>query len=84
MFQAMCLIMSADLGFYSGICYDLNNITLLGGDNYPRTTTAAYYLRFHYKKIIPQRQVCAPSAAKTFVQSGDTEKNKKVPENDGI
>ena len=41
-FEAMCLIMSADLGRYSGIWNNLNNSTLLGTYNYPKTTTTAY------------------------------------------
>ena len=38
-FQAMCLIMSAESDRYSGIWNDLKNSTLLGIDNYPKTTT---------------------------------------------
>ena len=41
-FQEMCLIVSAEYEWYSGIWNNLNNITLLGTEKYPRTTTAAY------------------------------------------
>ena len=45
-FQAMCLIMPADSDRYSGIWDDLNNNTLLGKNNYPKTTTATYGVLF--------------------------------------
>ena len=80
-FQEMCLIMSADSDRYSGIWNDLKNSTLLGTDNYPKTTTAVYDVLCHYQKLAPPRQVHAPPAAVTFVQSGDTEKNKITPGN---
>ena len=79
----MCLILSADSERYSGIWDELNNSTLLGTDNYPKTTTAAYDVLFCYNKPAPPRQVHAPPAAVTFVQSGDTEKNNTTPGNDG-
>ena len=79
----MCLIMSADLERYSGIWDNLKNITLLGTDNYPKNTTAAYDVLCRYKKTAQPRQVHAPPAAVTLVQSGDTEKNKIRPGNDG-
>ena len=52
-------------------------------ENYPKTTTTAYNVLFRYKKPTPPRQVHMPPAAVKFVQSGDTEKNKTVPGNDG-
>ena len=75
--------MSADSDRYSGIWYDLNNITLLGTYNYPKNTTSAYDVLCRYKKPTPQIQFCAPPVAVTFVQSGDIEKNKTVPVKDG-
>ena len=42
--------MSADSDRYSGICNNLNNITLLVIDNYPKTTTAAYDVLCSYIK----------------------------------
>ena len=54
-FQAMCIIMSADSDRYSGIWNDPKNNTLLGTDNYPKTTTAAYNVLFCYKKQAPPR-----------------------------
>ena len=80
----MCLIISADSYWYSCIYNNLNNIILLGTENYPKTTTAAYYVLCSYKKPIPPHQVHGPSALVTFVQSHDTEKHKIVPGNDGI
>ena len=79
----MCLIMSTDSDRYSDIWNNLNNSTVLGTDNYPKTTTTAYYVLFCYKKPALPRQVHAPLAAVTFVQSGDTDKNKITPGNDG-
>ena len=79
----MCLIISADLDRYSSIWYDLNNITLLGTDNYPNPTTSIYDVLCCYKKPAPQRQLHTPPATVTFIQSGDTEKNKTLSENDG-
>ena len=46
-FQEMCLIMSSDSGLYSGIWKDLNNSTLIGTDNYTKTTTATYNVLCH-------------------------------------
>ena len=43
-FQEMCLTLSAESERYSGIWNDLNNITLLGTENYLKTTTVAYYV----------------------------------------
>ena len=83
-FQAMCLIMFADLKQYLGIQNDLNNSTHLGTDNYPKTTTASYDVLFCYKKPSPPRQVHAPPAAVTLLQSGDIEKNKTTQGNYGI
>ena len=82
-FQEICLIMSADSDRYSGIWNDLNNLTLLGTDNYPKTTTSAYDVLCCYKKPAPPLQVHARPAAVTLVQSGDLEKNKTTPVNDG-
>ena len=79
----MCLIMSADSDQYSGIWNNLKNSTLLGTENYNKTTTAAYNVLCRYKKPEPPRQVHAPPAAVTFFQSGDTEKNKTTPGNYG-
>ena len=79
----MCIIMSADLERYSGIWNDLNNITLLGTNNYPKTTTAAYDVLCRYKKMAPPRKLHAPPAAAIFVQSFDTDKNKTTPGNYG-
>ena len=83
-FQAMCFIVSADSDRYSGIWNDLNNNTFLGTDNYPKTTNSAYDVLCHCKKPAPPRQVHAPSVTVIFFQSGDTEKNKTTPGNDGI
>ena len=83
MFQAMCLIMSADSDQYSGIWNDLNNSTFLGTDKYPKTTTAAYDVLYCYKKPSTLRQVHAPPEAVTFIKIRDTEKNKTTPGNDG-
>ena len=79
----MVLIMSADSYIYSGIWNNLKNSTLLGTDNYPKTTTAVYNVLCRYKKPAPPRQVHAPPSAVTFVQSGDTEINKTKLENGG-
>ena len=73
----MSLIMSSKLDQYSEIRNDLNNSTLLGTDKYQKTTNDAYYVLCRYKKPAPQRQVNAPPAAVTLVQSGDTEKNRQ-------
>ena len=51
----ICLIMSTDLERYSGIWNDLKNSNLLGTDNYPKTTTAAYDVMCCYKKPAPPR-----------------------------
>ena len=75
-FQAMCLIMSAESDRYSVIWNNLNNSTLLGTENYTKTTTSAYDVLCYYKKPAPPCQVHAPPAAVPFFQSGDTEKNK--------
>ena len=40
--QVMCILVSDDSEQYSGIWDDLNNITLLGTENYKKTTTAVY------------------------------------------
>ena len=82
-FQSMRLIMSAYSGRYSGIWNNLNNSTLLDTDNYPKTKTSAYNVLCFYKKQAPPRQVYAPPSAVIFFQSGDTEKNKTKPGNDG-
>ena len=82
-FRAMCLIMSSELEQYSGIWKNLNNSILLGTENHPKTTTAAYNLLCCYKKPVQLRQVHVPPAAVTFVKSVDTEKNKTAPGNDG-
>ena len=78
-FQEMGLIMSTNLDLYSRIWNYLNNSTLLGTDNYPKTTTSAYDVLCRYKKPAPPRQVHTLPAAVTCVQSGDTEKNKTTP-----
>ena len=83
MLQAMCIIMSADSDWYSGIWNDLKNSTILGTENYPKITTAAYNVMCCYKKRAPPRQVHAPPAAVTFLQRCDKEKNKITPGNDG-
>ena len=83
-FQAMCLIMSAELERYSGICNNLENITLLVTDNNPKPKIAAYDVLCRYKKPATPRQVHTPPAAIAYVQSVDTEKNKTTPDNDGI
>ena len=62
----------------------MKNITLLGTDNYPKTTTAAYDELCHHKKPTPPRQVHAPPPTVLFVQSGDTDLKKTVPVNDRI
>ena len=75
----MCLTISSGSDRYSEIWNDLNNITLLGTDNYPKATTSAYDVIFRYKKPAPPRQVHAPPAAVTFFQSGDIDKTKTTP-----
>ena len=80
----MCLIISADSDRLSWIYNDLNNSTLPGTENYPKTTTAAYNVLCRYRKPAPPLQVHAPPAAVTLAQSGDTEKNKTTPGNYGI
>ena len=79
----MCLTISSDSDRYSGIWNDLNNSTLLGTYNYPKTTTAAYYVLCCYKKPAPPCQVHVPPAEVTFFQIGDTEKNNTTPGNCG-
>ena len=78
-FQETCLIISPDSDLYSEICNNLNNITLLGTENYPRTTTDTYDVLSCYKKPTTQHQVHAPPAEVTLTKSGDIEKNKKIP-----
>ena len=78
----MCLIVSAESDRYSGIWNKLKDSNLLGTYNYPKTTTIAYYVLCLCKKPAPPRQVNAPPAEVTFVQSGDTEKNKTTSGND--
>ena len=80
----MCLIMSSESELYSGNRNNMENITLLGTDNYPKTTTASYDVLCCYKKPVPLRQLHAPTATVTLVQSGDTDNNKITPENDDI
>ena len=75
--------MYADLDQYSGIWNYQKNSTLLCTYNYPKNTTAAYDKLCRYKKTAPPRQVNAPPAAVAFFKSGDTEKNKTTPGNDG-
>ena len=53
----------------------------MGTENYPKTTTDAYNVLCCYNKPAPQRQVHTPPAAFTFLQSGDTDKNKITPGN---
>ena len=79
----MCIILSAELEGYSGIWNDLKNSTLLGTDNYQKTTTDTYNVLCFYKKLAQPHQVHAPPSAVTFVQIGDTEKNKTTRGNDG-
>ena len=83
-FQEMFFIMSSELDQYSGIWNELNNITLMGTSNYPKTTTAAYAILCCCRKPKAPRQVHAPPVAFMFIQSGNTDKNKKVPGNYGI
>ena len=83
MFQSMCLMMSNDSEKYSGIWNDLKNITLLGTDNYPKTTTASYNVLCLYKKPVTPHQLHGLTAKVTLVQSGDKEKNKTIPGNYG-
>ena len=66
-FQTMCLIMSADSDQYSGIWNYLNNITLLGTEKYPKTTTAANDVLSHYNKLVPPRQAHVPPVAVTIL-----------------
>ena len=54
-FQAMCLLLPADYEQYSGNWDELENSTLLGMENDPKTPTAAYDVLCHYKKPAPQR-----------------------------
>ena len=82
-FQEMCIIMSTDLDQYSGIWNNLKTSTLLGTENYTKTKTAAYNVLCCHKKPAPPRQVHAPPAADTFVQSSDTDINKTKPGNGG-
>ena len=79
----MCLIMSAYSDWYSGIWKNLKNSTLLGTEDFPKTTTAAYDILFRYKKQASLCQVQAPPTAVIFFQSGDTDKNKTTPGNYG-
>ena len=79
-FQAMCLIMYADSDKYSGIWNDLKNSTLLVTENYPKTTTAAYYIPCRYNKLTPTRQVHEQTASFKFVQSGNKEKKSQNQE----
>ena len=81
--QEMSLIISADSDRLSGIWNNLKNSTLLGTENYPKTTTTAYDVLCCYKKPAPPCQVHAPPAAVTVFQSGDTDKNNTIPGNDG-
>ena len=82
-FQAMYLIISTDSDRYSGIWNDLNNITLLGTDNYTKTTTAPYNVLCRYKKPAPPCQLHAPPSVVTFFQSGDIENNNTTLGNAG-
>ena len=82
-FQSVCLITSAESYWYSGIWENLKNITLLGTDNYPKTTTTTYDILCRYKKPTPQRQLHMPPSSSMFFQIGDTERIKRVPENGG-
>ena len=77
----MCLIISTELDQYLVILNYLNNTTLLGTDNYPKTSTAAYIILCLYKKPTPSCQVHAPPEEFTFFQSVDTKKNNTVPGN---
>ena len=52
-FQAMCLIISADLDQYSGIWNNHKNITLMETDIYPKTTPDACDILCCYKETIP-------------------------------
>ena len=62
----------------------MKNTTLLGTENYPKTTICAYDVLCRYKKPMPPLQVDALPEAVTFLQSGVTEKKNTVPGNDGI
>ena len=79
----MCQIVYTDSDRYSIIWNNLNNSPLLGTDNYPKTTTAAYDVLCCYNKSTPPHQVHAPPEAVTFVQSGETGVNKTTPWNYG-
>ena len=76
--------MYAESDRYSRIWNYLNNSTLLGIDGYAKTTTDTYNVLCRYKKPAPPCQVHAPPSAVTFVQSGNTEKNKTTLGNNGI
>ena len=82
-FQEMFLIMSAESEQYSWIWNELKNSTLMVTENYPKTTTDAYNVLCSYKQLDTPRQVHAPPAAVTLVQSGDTEKNETTTGNCG-
>ena len=64
---AMCLLMSDDYEWYSGIWNDLNKSALLGMENYPKTPTSAYAVLCHYKNPAPQRQAHTPPRVAKFV-----------------
>ena len=74
--------MFADSDRYSGICNDLKNSTLLDTYIYPKTTTSAYDSLCYYNKPVPPLQVHTQPTSVTFIQIGDTKKNKKIPGND--
>ena len=79
-FQAMRLIMFSDSDRYSDIWNNLKNSTLIGTDNYPKTTTAAYNILCRYNKTAPPHQVHTPPTAVTFIQSDDREKIRQHQE----
>ena len=79
MFQKMCLIMSSESERYSGIWYDLNNITLLDTYNYTKNPTAVNDVLCHYKNLAPQLQSHTPPEVVTFVHI-DNEKIERQSE----
>ena len=74
--------MSANSEQYSVICDDLNNSTLLGMDNYPKTPTSAYDVLCHYKNPSPKHQAHTPPGVATSVHYNNADSRKTVPGND--
>ena len=80
----MRLIMFSDSDRYSDIWNNLKNSTLIGTENYKKTTTSAYDVLCRYKEPSPPHQLHTPPAAVTLIQSGGTEKNNTTPVNYGV